>query len=120
MDDDTFRAPGSPYEHEEVVAIAAIPTGLVVDWMEYRCPSSTLWLPEPLFDELAGATSLGQLDKYAQSRLDPQACARLEPELVRLLERPIAEAPREATLRVLARVREVIGSTDLELLVEGP
>ena len=120
MHDDSFRTPGSPFEHERVVAFAVVPIGFVVDWSESGSPASTLWIPESLFDELAEMTSLGRIDKGRQSRLDLDGCLALEEELMQLIALPLPDDPRAAARRVLARVREVRPGARLELVVEGP
>jgi hypothetical protein len=118
-DDDSFRGATSPHEHEPAVAFVAVPLGDFVNWgMNARRPPC-LWLPETLFDWLAGVTSLRNVDKRDQTRLDATRCAKLEPELLRLLASPLPEAQRNAASKVLRRVREVMQRPGTELLVEG-
>ena len=117
-DDDSFRQAGSPYEHAHVVAVASVRIGEFVNWgANYR--PTCLWLPEPLFDWLAGLTSLRNVDRTDQTRLDPTRCARLEPELLRLLAAPLPDVERSVASKMLRRVREVQQRPGSELLIEG-
>ncbi|MEO5820770.1 MAG: hypothetical protein ABIT71_09710 [Vicinamibacteraceae bacterium] len=117
-DDDSFRGPGSPYEHETPVAFVSVRIGDFVSWgLRDRRPPC-LWLPETLFDWLASVTSLRNVDKKDQNRLGSDRCAKLEPELLRLLAAPLPESERNAASKVLRRVREVKLRLGTELLIE--
>lgn len=117
-DDDSFRGPGSPHEHETAVAFVTVRFGDFVSWGPRDRRPPCLWLPETLFDWLAGVTSLRSVDKKGQTRFDANRCAKLEPELLRLLAAPLPEAERNAASKVLRRVREVMQRPGTELLVE--
>jgi hypothetical protein len=84
-DDDCFREPGSRYEREEPVAVAVVGATAVVDWSDAaHSPASTLWLPETLFQQLAGATKLREVDVGKQTRLTSLECMVLAAELALL------------------------------------
>ena len=118
-DDDSFRGAGSPYEHAPAQVIAAVRLGEFVDWGAKNYRPTCLWLPEPLFDWLAGITSLRNVDRRDQPRLDPTKCARLEAELLRIRAAPLPDAERTAAGKVLRRVREVQQRPGSELIIEG-
>lgn len=67
-DDDSFRGPGSPHEHETAVAFVMVRHGDFVSWGLHDRRPPCLWLPETLFDWLAGVTSLRSVDKKDQTR----------------------------------------------------
>ncbi len=117
-DDDSFRGPGSPHEHEKPVAFVTLRLGEFVSWGPPERRPPCLWLPETLFDWLASLTSLRNVDKNDQTRLDLGRCTRLEPELLRLLAAPLSDEERNAASKVLRRVREVMQRPGTELLVE--
>jgi hypothetical protein len=117
-DDDSFRVPGSPYEHERPVAFVMVRHGDFVSWGLHDRRPPCLWLPETLFDWLASLTSLRKVDKKDQTRLDATQCAKLEPELLLLLVTPLPEAERNAASKVLRRIREVMQRPGTELIVE--
>jgi hypothetical protein len=117
-DDDSFRGPGSPHEHEPVVAFVMVRHGDFVSWGLHDRRPPCLWLPETLFDWLAGVTSLRKVDKKDQTRLDFNRCSQLEPELLRLLASPLPDDERNAAGKVLRRVREVMQRPGTELIVE--
>src|SRR5215212_11434856 len=103
-DDDSFRAPGSAYEHDKVVAVVAVRRGDFVSWGLHDRRPPCLWLPETLFDWLASVTDLCRVDKREQTRLDSDGCLTIEPQLLRLLATPLPEAERNAASKVLRRV----------------
>jgi hypothetical protein len=111
-DDDCFREPGSRYEHEAPVAVAVVDATAVVDWSDAaHSPAGTLWLPETLFQQLAAATRLREVDLSKQTRLTSWECQGLAPELAEL-ERATADPDvRKATVLVRARVESVASST---------
>lgn len=121
-DDDRFRLPGSPYEHDEPVAIVVISRDGQVDWSaDAHVPSDTLWLPTTLFYAIAERSLLRHLDICAQTRLDRVACERLCQELSMVVDgSPRTDTSLAATL-FCERARRVAESTDgAWLLVEGP
>ena len=117
-DDDSFRGPGSPYEHEKAMAFVMVRYGDFVSWGLHDRRPPCLWLPETLFDWLASVTSLRGVDKKDQTRLDANRCEQLESQLLRLLAAPLPEAERNAASKVLRRVREVKLRPGAELIVE--
>jgi hypothetical protein len=117
-DDDSFRAPGSAYEHEKAVAFVAVRFGDFVSWGLHDRRPPCLWLPETLFDWVASVTSLRGMNKRDQTRLDSNQCETLEPQLLRLLATPLPEAERNAASKVLRRVREVKLRPGSELIIE--
>jgi len=118
-DDDSFRGPGSPYEDDKVVAFVMVRYGDFVSFGLHDRRPPCLWLPVPLFDWLAGVTSLRKVDRNDQTRLDSTQCLKLEPELLRLLAAPLPEHERNAASKVLRRIREVMQRPGTELLIEG-
>jgi hypothetical protein len=121
-DDDCFREPGSRYEREEPVAVAVVDATAVVDWSDAaHSPAGTLWLPEPLFHQLAAATKLRDVDISKQTRLTAGDCHRLSTELAALEAATRDPDVRKAAALVRARVDSVASSPGRQLLLlEGP
>ena len=121
MHDDSLRRPGSPYEHDEILAFMVVPKGAIVDWGAPRSiPDTVLYVPETLFEALARATLLASVDQYGDTRLDARVCVELGLQLDGVLAGPMTDMARDGTALILARVREVASGRDLELLIEGP
>jgi hypothetical protein len=121
-DDDCFREPGSRYEREEPVAVAVVDATAVVDWSDAaHSPAGTLWLPETLFQQIAVATRLREVDLDKQRRLTSRECQQLAAELAELEKATRDPDVRKATALVRARVELVASSPgNQSLLVEGP
>ena len=122
MDEDSFRDPGSRYEHEEPVAFAVIEATAVVDWSDAaHSPTGTLWLPESLFRQLAETTRLGELDLNKQACLASAECRQLSQELAALEAATQDPDVRKAAELVRVRAESVVASVRKQLLlVEGP
>ena len=118
-DDDRFRSQGSPFEHEEVFAIAAIPAEAIIDWSdETHAAKETLWLPETLFEALVTHTLVGRLPRNKQNRLGRTEYQQFAAEL-RVKESLDGDVGVAAALvaEIIARAKAAQGHV---LLVEGP
>lgn len=112
---------------EDVVCIAIVPTGQVVDWSpdSYE-PEESVWLPEGTFVRLQAIASelnleiLETLDLGAQSRLSKNSCEALLSRWDDMTE-AVEGTPGAgwvAAMRLL--LQRGAKSDDVEVLIEGP
>ena len=109
LDDDRFRRAGSPYEHEEPVAVAVVAADARIDWSEAgRSADAALWLPESLFLEVATNTGLRSIRIHGQTRLGVQDCERLCEELGQVVDTSSNPDVRTAAALIQERAQRVI------------
>ena len=122
------RSASLPDWHEEdVVCFAMVPIGQVVDWSlgSYE-PEESVWPPEGTFlriQSLAnqlGLPLLNVLDRSVQTRLNRDDCRRLLGRWGEMAE-AVEGTPGAGWVAAIGLLlSRCAGSTDTELLIEGP